>query len=224
MELKEITKAIIEVMKDVRNIEKKMNVGTGKSSYKAISDSMVRSEVKDAMTENGLAIVPTEVNATTQVDRWEEADQYNNGSMKTKQSIFTQAHTKYRLLHTSGEYIDVAGYGQGVDTQDKGAGKATTYALKNTLLDLFLIIKGEDMDTDSTHSNDIPVPQVKVSPIRREEAFEKAKKAISECKSIKECVALEKRIDTSLVLGADQKIDLAFELQEKILTFDPTTD
>jgi hypothetical protein len=219
--MKEITQAIIAVSKEVNNIEKKMTVGTGSSSYKAVSDSMVRSEIKKAMGENGLVIVPTGVTAKTQTDRWEETTQYGT---KMKQSVFTDVHTKYLLIHSSGESIEIAGYGQGVDSQDKGAGKATTYALKNTLLDLFLVIKGEDTDTDSTHSNDIPVPPTKAKPLTPEEAFEKAKQAIKDCKSIKECTDLEKRIHTSTVLGESNKIDLAFELQAKILTFDPTSD
>lgn len=157
METKNITKAIIAVMKEVKNIEKKMNVGQGSNSYKAVSDSMVRNELKQAMTDNGLAIVPIKVKATTQVDRWEEETQYGK---KMKQSILTDVHTEYLLLHDSGESLTLAGYGQGVDTQDKGAGKATTYALKNILLDTFLIIKGDDMDTDSIHSNDLDVPNV----------------------------------------------------------------
>lgn len=146
-----IAKAILEVMKEVTNIEKKMNVGSGSFTYKAISDSMVRSQIKDAMVKNGLLIVPTGVSAKTTTDRWDEAG-------KSKQSILTEATTTYLLIHESGESIPLAGYGQGVDTQDKGAGKATTYALKNVLLDTFLVIKGEDMDTDKTHSNDLPVP------------------------------------------------------------------
>lgn len=146
-----ITKAILEVMKEVTNIEKKMNVGSGSFTYKAISDSMVRDQVKDSMVKNGLVIVPTGVIAKTTTDRWEEGG-------KSKQSILTEATTTYLLMHKSGESIPLAGYGQGVDTQDKGAGKATTYALKNVLLDTFLIIKGEDMDTDKTHSDDLPVP------------------------------------------------------------------
>lgn len=146
-----IAKAILEVMKEVTNIEKKMNVGSGSFTYKAISDSMVRSQIKDAMVKNGLIIVPTGVSAKTTTDRWDEAG-------KSKQSILTEATTTYLLIHESGESIPLAGYGQGVDTQDKGAGKATTYALKNVLLDTFLVIKGEDMDTDKTHSDDLPVP------------------------------------------------------------------
>lgn len=150
-----ITKAIMEVMKEVTNIEKKMNVGTGNSSYKAIGDSIVRGTIKESMLKNGLVIIPTGVTATTKIDRWEEDSQYGK---KSKQSILTEAHTTYLLMHESGESVPLAGYGQGVDSQDKGAGKATTYALKNVLLDTFLIIKGEDMDTDKTHSDDLPVP------------------------------------------------------------------
>jgi len=135
-----------------------MNVGTGDSSYKAVADSMVRNELKDAMVKNGLVILPIVVQATTKIDRWEEETKY--GTKRKKQSILTDAHTKYLLLHTSGESIELSGYGQGVDTQDKGAGKATTYALKNVLLDTFLVIKGDEMDTDATHSNDIEVPKI----------------------------------------------------------------
>lgn len=154
--MENITKAIIEVMKEVTNIEKSMSVGSGYSSYKAIGDSMVRSTIKDSMIKNGLVIVPTDISAKSTIDRWVDENQ------KSKQSILTEVTTKYLLVHTSGENIQLAGYGQGVDPQDKGAGKSTTYALKNTLLDTFLVIKGEDMDTDKTHSDDLPVPKAKV--------------------------------------------------------------
>ncbi len=162
-----ITKAILEVMKEVTNIEKKMNVGSASFSYKAISDSMVRDQVKDSMVKNGLVIVPTGVTAKTTTDRWDEGG-------KSKQSILTEATTTYLLMHDSGESIPLAGYGQGVDTQDKGAGKATTYALKNVLLDTFLIIKGEDMDTDKTHSDDLPVPPRKTVAGRSDDDTEDA--------------------------------------------------
>lgn len=107
--MKNIAQAIINVMTEVKNIEKKMNVGTGDSSYKAVADSMVRNELKDAMVKNGLVILPIVVQATTKIDRWEEETKY--GTKKMKQSILTDAHTKYLLLHTSGESIELSGYG-----------------------------------------------------------------------------------------------------------------
>lgn len=164
---KNIIQAILHVMEDVENIEKGMNVGTGGSSYKAVSDKDVRNGLRKSMIKNGLAIVPTSVVAKTQIDRWEEdvAD-YKTGAMtkKMKQSVLTEATTKYLLMHTSGEQIELAGYGHGVDSQDKSAGKATTYALKNTLLDTFLITKGEAEDTDATHSDSYSVPKTTYKP------------------------------------------------------------
>lgn len=163
----EITKAILEVMKDVENIEKGMSVGTGGSSYRAVSDGDVRNALRKSMIKNNLIIVPISVNAKATIDRWEEETQYGK---KTKQSVLTEAHTKYALQHISGESIELAGYGHGVDSQDKSAGKATTYALKNVLLDTFLITKGEAEDTDSVHSNDLPVPKKKLTKNEIEDA------------------------------------------------------
>lgn len=154
--LKEINKAILKVMEEVENIEKGLSVGTGSTSYKAVSDGDVRNALRKAMIKAELVIVPISVSAKTQIDRWEEETQYGK---KMKQSVLTEAHTKYLLIHSSGESVELAGYGHGVDSQDKSAGKATTYALKNALLDTFLITKGEAEDTDATHSNDIPVPK-----------------------------------------------------------------
>jgi hypothetical protein len=85
------------------------------------------------------------------VSRWEEK---NNYGTKMKQSVFTEVKTTYLLIHTSGESIELAGYGHGVDSQDKGAGKATTYALKYALLYSFLVPTGSIDDADSTHSDE----------------------------------------------------------------------
>ena len=92
--MKEITKAILAVSKEITAIEKSMNVGTGQSSYKAVSDSLVRNTLRPEMIKQGLVIVPVGVEAKTQVDRWEEADTYKGG-MKSRQSISTEATTQY---------------------------------------------------------------------------------------------------------------------------------
>ena len=154
--MKEISKAILNVMNEVKGIDKSMTVGTGKSSYKGVSDKMVKEILQPAMAKNGLSILPTDVIAKTTTDRWEENTEYGK---KMKQSTFTEVTTKYILLHTSGESIELAGYGHGVDNQDKGAGKATTYALKYALLYMFLIPTGTIDDADTEHSDSIDVPK-----------------------------------------------------------------
>lgn len=157
-----IAKAILAVMKDVKGIDKSMTVGTGSNSYKGVPDQEVKKIIGEAMEKHGLCILPIGVDAKTQVDRWEEAVTYNGQTTKKmKQSVFTEAKTKYLLLHTSGESIELEGYGHGVDSQDKSAGKSTTYALKYTLLYTFLVPTGKIDDADNTHSDDIQTPQRK---------------------------------------------------------------
>jgi len=154
--MKAIAKAIIEVMKSVKSIDKNMSVGTGNFGYKGVADKDVKLAIGQAMQDNGLCLIPISVEPSIQVDRWQE-DEY--GKTKQKQSVFTDVKTKYLLLHESGESIEVAGYGQGVDSQDKSAGKATTYALKYALLYLFMVPTGNIDDSDKSHSNDSETPK-----------------------------------------------------------------
>jgi len=160
--MKEIATAIIKVMSEVKGMEKNSRVGTGNSAYDGTKDQDVKEVFNDALQRNGLCILPIDIDESTQIDRWEETayDNYQKKEvLKQKQSVFTKVKVKYLLLHTSGESLELAGYGHGVDTQDKGAGKATTYALKNCLLYSFLTPVGKIDDTDLKHSEEIIIPQ-----------------------------------------------------------------
>jgi hypothetical protein len=156
--MKQIAKAILSVMKEVKGMEKNSKVGTGQNSYSGTKDQDVKEVFNEALERNGLCILPTGIEESTQIDRWE---QIYNGTPQQKQSVFTKVKTSYMLLHESGEFIDLVGYGHGVDPQDKSAGKATTYALKNCLLYTFLTPVGKIDDADTTHSDDIPTPQTR---------------------------------------------------------------
>lgn len=157
-----LAKAIINVMKVVKGMEKNSRVGSGGSAYNGTKYQDVAEAFNDALADNGLCILPIGIDETTQVDRWEEVDPWSKSTpkdMKTKQSVFTKVVTKYLLLHESGESQELVGYGHGVDPQDKGAGKSTTYAFKNALLYAFVTPVGKMDDTDTIHSNDIAAPK-----------------------------------------------------------------
>lgn len=156
--MKQIAKAILSVMKEVKGMEKNSQVGEGRNSYSGTKDQDVKEVFNEALERNGLCILPTGIDENTQVDRWE---QLYNGVIQQKQSFFTKVKTTYLLLHESGESIQLMGYGHGVDPQDKGAGKATTYALKNCLLYTFLTPVGKIDDADTTHSDNIQVPKTR---------------------------------------------------------------
>jgi len=158
--MKQLAKAIISVMKEVKGMEKNSRVGAGtRAAYDGTKDSDVKEAFNNALSKNGLAMIPISIDDEIKIDRWEEENTWSGKTtLKQKQSVFTKVKTKYLLLHESGESIEVAGYGHGVDAQDKGAGKATTYALKNALLYTFLTPVGKIDDSDTTHSAQIETP------------------------------------------------------------------
>ena len=162
--MKNIAKAIIQVMKEVKGMEKNSRVGSGGNAYSGTKDQDVKEIFNDALAKNGLCILPINIEEETNLDRWEAVDPWSKATTKdTKmyQSVYTKVKVKYMILHESGESIELAGYGHGVDPQDKGAGKATTYALKNCLLYTCLTPVGKIDDTETTHSDNIPTPAPK---------------------------------------------------------------
>ena len=161
-----ISKAIIQVMKAVKGMEKNSSVGSGNNAYQGTKDQDVKEVFNTQLSEAGLCILPIDIEEETQIDRWVDPKYQNQ-----KQSVFTKVKVKYMLLHESGESIELMGYGHGVDPQDKGAGKATTYALKNCLLYTFLTPVGKIDDTDATHSEDIKTPQPVKAPFKKKRAY-----------------------------------------------------
>lgn len=156
--MENLAKAVIAVIKEVKGIEKNLNVGSGNMGYKGVADADVKKVFRDAMAKNGLCLLPIGVEPTVHVERWEEDTNYGK---KMKQSVFTEVKARYLLLHESGESQVLEGYGHGADPQDKSAGKATTYAMKYCLLYTFMAPTGDIDDTDSEHSDSKPVPQKK---------------------------------------------------------------
>lgn len=151
--MKELIEAVNNVMTEVVNIDKNLKVGEGKYSYQGVSDKDVKLALNPHLAKNGLAIFTKNIQPVLDVHRYK--DQYG----KEKQSVFVEVLATYRLVHVSGQEVEIMGYGHGIDSGDKAAGKATTYALKNALLYNFMVATGGIDDADNTHSNDIEVPK-----------------------------------------------------------------
>ena len=179
--IKELAKAVVKVMSEVKGMEKNSKVGEGRHSYDGTKDQDVKEAFNEALTKSGLCILPIGIDESTEVSRWEEESTWNGKtSLKQKQSVFTKVKTKYLLIHAeSGQSLEIVGYGHGVDSQDKGAGKATTYALKNALLYSFLTPVGKIDDTDTKHSQDIEPPKKrKQTLVRNSENWKKCVTAL----------------------------------------------
>lgn len=120
------------VMKDVSYLSKDDKVEFGNTKYKAISEEKVTSVLRESLIRNGLVIIPI------------EQEVGKTGSIST-------VNTKYKIIDIeTGQHEILASSGEGADTQDKGVGKAMTYAYKYMLLRTFAIPTGEDPDKISS--------------------------------------------------------------------------
>lgn len=220
--MKQIAAAIIKVMQTVKGIEKNTTVGSGNYSYKGVSDKDVKEVYSKAMVDNGLCIIPIEVQDETKETTWMDGK-------KLKRSIFCKVTTKYKILHESGESEIISGYGHGIDSGDKAAGKATTYALKYALLYTFMTPTGKIDDSDNTHSEDIETAQ-KATPKKKAypvENYDKGAKSLFEGKTTIEAIkkvytlseAAKEVLKEKVYKLADDKVPSEFEkTKEKTLS------
>ena len=118
-----------EIYKAVQRLSKDDNVSFGQTKYKALSEAKVTGIMREQFNKQKLVVWPIEQN-------W------------TRIGNITHVDVKYRILNVENpdEYIDVVSCGDGADTQDKGSGKAMTYAYKYMWLRTFAIQTGEDPD------------------------------------------------------------------------------
>jgi len=206
--MKNLAKAVIAVMKEVKGMEKNSQVGSGNYGYNGTKDQDVKEVFNEALSKNGLCILPIDIQEQTERDTWDD-----NG--RRKQSILTKVVVKYLLLHESGESQELSGYGHGVDNQDKGAGKATTYALKNCLLYTFLTPVGKIDDSETTHSNDIETPKSSVKiklPIGQKVVAKHVQMGTPVSEMVKHFEMTEENIEKySKLLEASQKITSVIE-------------
>ncbi|NBI28316.1 ERF family protein [Chengkuizengella marina] len=127
---------MLKVMSEVDYLQKdnKVEFETTKykTQYKAISEEKVTTSVRTALVENKLVVFPIE-------------------QKHSKDGNLTTVDVKYKIVDAeTGESEILVSSGTGVDTQDKGVGKAMTYAFKYLFLRSFAIPTGEDPDKISS--------------------------------------------------------------------------
>ena len=139
---------ISQISSEIEYLKKDDKVGFGNNAYKAISIEKVMTSVSEKMNKFGIVIYPVE-----QVyDRKDEEVTKKDGTKGINR--ISDVDVKYQVvnIHSPQEQFIVVSSGTGVDTQDKGIGKAMTYAYKNMIIKLFAIATGDD--TDKVHSDE----------------------------------------------------------------------
>ena len=147
-----IYEKLLHITSEIKTVNKNLEVGVGKNSYKAVGEADVLSAVKVLEEKYGVYSYPCKREV---IDRAIlETEKEYNGSVTRGNQIFLRIETTYRFVNTEkpDEFIEITTYGDGIDTQDKAVGKAMTYADKYALLKAYKIITGDDPDQE--HSPD----------------------------------------------------------------------
>lgn len=141
-----IYQKINEVMKAIEYLTKDDKVEFGTTKYKAISEEKVTTAVRKELVKQGIVILPV------------KQDSDNKELIRTEKSVnmLSSVHVRYRIQNIDdvNDFVEVESNGTGVDTQDKGVGKAMTYSYKYMLLRTFAIPTGEDPDKISSAETD----------------------------------------------------------------------
>jgi len=134
---------IQKVSDEIKNIEKNTTVGTGNNAYKAVADIDVLLKVKQSETKFGLISIPVK----QELVRSEQVlKQGRDGFTTVTFADIVKMTVRIINIDNPSETLDVESFGRGLDTGDKGFGKASTYARKYALLNAYKIATGEDPD------------------------------------------------------------------------------
>ncbi len=138
---KNIHQRILDVMKAVSFVQKTEGKGI---AYKFVSHDDVVAKIRPTLIDNGIVVTQTVTSATLEVIKTKD----KNGEGFTN---LTNAHTKVDFINIDKpeEKISVESFGYGIDKQDKGPGKAMSYAFKYALLKCLCLETGDDPERDS---------------------------------------------------------------------------
>ena len=149
---------------ELGTVAKNLNVSAGKNqSYKAVGERDVLDAVKPMEEKYGVYSYPSS-RETVESERLESESEYQ-GKITKKTTFYTRLKTVYRFVNTEkpDEYLDTTVFSVGIDSQDKGDGKAMTYGDKYALMKAYKISAGDDPDQEASVDTDYSRQKVKKS-------------------------------------------------------------
>lgn len=177
-----IYEKLSEITYEIKKVNKNLEVGVGKSAYKAVGEADILEVVKELEHKYKIYSYPVERNIIDK-DILQTKKEYN-GQITEGNQLFMRIEVTYRFVNIEKpeEFIDVKSYGDGVDTQDKSPGKAMTYADKYALMKAYKIITGDDPDQSPSpekvkykNNNNVKKEEIEIIDINAKVGFGKYK-------------------------------------------------
>lgn len=138
-----IYQRLSKITSELGTVAKNLNVSTGKSSYKAVSERDVKDAVKPLEEKYGVLSYPIDKEII-------ESDLVEDATGRRYRYMRLRVVTRFVNIDKPDEYVDVIGYGDGLDSGDKAPGKADTYAYKYCLMSCYKISTGDDPDQNAS--------------------------------------------------------------------------
>lgn len=136
------------VTADLQTVAKNLTIETGGGKgYKAVSERDIIDAVKPLEIKHGIYSYPVS-RVTTDAQMFEtESQKYGK-----RTTFYTRVETVYRFVNVDKpeEYVEMTSYGVGLDSGDKGDGKAMTYSDKYALMKAYKISTGDDPDQEAS--------------------------------------------------------------------------
>lgn len=156
---KNVYQRLAATMAEVDYIQKERKSGM---NYTIVSHDAVTAKVRPALLRNGIVYFPT------------RCEHLQNGNRAE-----CSMTVRFVNVDEPADHFDVQTFGYGIDTQDKGPGKAMSYAVKYALLKALGLETGDDPDTESkefSKDDAHQTPSAKSSAqLKREDVFPKVR-------------------------------------------------
>lgn len=123
-----IYQRINAVMEEVSYIQKEKKA---EMRYSIVSHDAVTALLRPSIVQHGIVYHPVRL-------------EFRQDGNRTEVGLTV----RFASIENSQDYIDVPSMGYGIDSQDKGPGKAISYAVKYALLKTFGLETGDDPDND----------------------------------------------------------------------------
>ena len=141
---------------ELQTVAKNLTVGEGKNEYKAVGERDILDAVKPLENKYGVYSYPCS-RKVLESNMFETETKYG-----IRTTFMTRIETTYRFVNIEkpDEYIETTTFAEGIDSQDKGSGKAMTYSDKYALMKGYKISTGDDPDQKVSE----PTQYTKVTP------------------------------------------------------------
>lgn len=146
-----IYRRLAAITAELQTVAKNLDVQTGGGkSYRAVSERDIIDAVKPLEAKYGVYSYP--IDRVTEASEILESESTFGEKTSKKTTFYSRIRTIYRFVNIDDpdDYIDTVVFSVGLDSQDKGDGKAMTYGDKYALMKAYKISTGDDPDAEAS--------------------------------------------------------------------------